>query len=116
MTPVDPKSSALAAIENQMRRMLNGETEPYASGLKIWETAMSSHTDSPDLMHPLWLIWGSLTDWVENRPEEQALAEAAMLRASREWLAIEASDESSKASYLDRWVYQEMGYERQINP
>jgi hypothetical protein len=115
MTPVDPISSALAAIENEMRRMLNGETEPYASGLKIWGAAMSV-TDSPDLMHPLWLIWGALTDWVENRPGEQVAAEAAMLRASREWLAIAASDEKSKSSYLDRWVYQEMGYENKIYP
>jgi hypothetical protein len=115
MTPVDPISTALADIENEMRRMVAGETEPYASGLKILGTAMSV-TDSPDLMHPLWLIWGSLTDWVENRPEEQDAAEAAMLRASREWLAIAASDERSKVSYLDRWVYQEMGYAKKINP
>jgi hypothetical protein len=102
----------LEAIEHEMRRMLSGQADPYSAGLIIWEIALAQSSCSPETLHPLWLIWGALTDWVENRPQERANAEAELLRASREWLAIDTSDPAAKRAYLDRWVYEELGYER----
>ena len=92
--------------------MLDGQTEPYAAGWNIWGIAMANVGRSPDTLHPLWLIWGALTDWVENRPEEKSKAETEMLRASREWLSLNRSDQKARTAYFDRWVYEEMGYKR----
>jgi hypothetical protein len=105
-------SNALKEIENEMRRMLNGECAPYDAAWAIWRKAFSLATESPEIMHPFWLIWGSLTDWVETRPAETPRAESEMLRASREWLALEHEDAKCRKAYLDRWVFDEMGYER----
>ncbi len=63
-------------------------------------------------MHPLWLIWGALTDWVELRPEGSAQAEATMVRAAEEWLSLPSTESDARTAYLDRWVYDELGYER----
>lgn len=105
------ESEALRKIEDQMRRMIDGDAAPYDAGSIIWGTAMSVAT-SPELMHPLWLIWGALTDWVELRPEESAQAEATMVRAAREWLAIPSAESHARTAYLQRWVYDEMEYQR----
>ena len=61
--------------------------------------------------YALWLLWGSLTDWVENKPDETALAEAKMRRAAAEWLEV-ADDGLRWRRFFDRWLYDEMGYER----
>jgi len=63
-------------------------------------------------MYPLWLIWGALTDWVENRPEERPEAEREMVRAAQEWFALSGESREKRKQYLDRWVFEEMGYER----
>jgi hypothetical protein len=103
---------ALAEIEADMRRMLVPDSARFDLAWNIWSKSMSLASESPDLMHPLWLIWGALTDWVELRPEESTQAEATMVRASTEWLAIPKADSHGRTAYLDRWVYDEMGYER----
>jgi hypothetical protein len=105
------ETGALRRIEDQMRQMIDGEVTPNDAGWAIWGTAMSVVT-SPELMHPLWLIWGALTDWVELRPEESAQAEETMVRAAKEWLSIPSTQLDARKAYLDRWVYEEMGYER----
>lgn len=73
---------------------------------------MRGISSNSETMHPFWLIWGALTDWVEIRPSDESEAEEAMLRASREWLNLNPSDEAGRNAYLDRWVYDELGYER----
>ena len=62
-------------------------------------------------MWPLWLIWGALTDWVEQRPAETEQAESAMARAAQEWLSLPENADGQRA-YFDRWLYDELGYER----
>lgn len=111
MSGNEAESDALREIEEQMRRMIDGKCPPYDAAWIIWSKAASVVT-SPELMHPLWLIWGALTDWVENRPHEMPRAESEMLRAAREWLALKPEDAMSRKAYLDRWVYDEMGYGR----
>lgn len=105
-------ATALALIERWMRKMLQGQLEPYDWGSKIWGMAMGKASESPDVMWPLWLIWGALTDWVEVRPAEKSAAEQEMLRAAREWFALPEGDHAARESYLERWVYDETGYER----
>lgn len=105
-------AAGLCDIAKEMRRMLDGECPPYDAAWNIWGTAFSLAGKSPDVMHPLWLIWGSLTDWVENRPAETQAAETAMLRAAKEWLALDHDHFIEVKAYLDRWVFDEMGYER----
>lgn len=108
-------ADALLEIETEMRRMLDGQLPPYHAARNIWGKAMSLASTSPDLMHPMWLIWGSLTDWVENRPEEIPQAESKMRQAAKEWLELNHGDATADNSYLDRWVYDEMGYARDAN-
>lgn len=105
-------ATAFALIERWMRKMLQGQLEPYDWGSKVWGMAMGKASESPDVMWPLWLIWGALTDWVEVRPAEKSAAEQEMLRAAREWLALPEGDHAARESYLEGWVYDEMGYER----
>ena len=112
MTEEDEIQTALTAIEQQMRRMIEGGIQPYDSGRKIWGIAMAHASKSNEIIWPLWLIWGALTDWAETKPDEQMQAEQEMLRAAREWLSLKPNDTKAKTAYLDRWVYDEMKYER----
>ena len=108
-------AKGLLDIENEMRRMLDGRSPPYDAAWIIWGRAMSLVSVSPNMMHPLWLIWGSLTDWVENRPDETPQAESKMREAAKEWLELNHDDATKEKAYLDRWVYDEMGYARDAN-
>jgi hypothetical protein len=103
---------AIAAIEYEMKRMLGGREEPYSAGRKIWEIAFTHASISPDVVWPLWLIWGALTDWVEVGPEEEEKAKKEMLRASGEWLALNRLDANLRRAHLDRWVRDELSIER----
>lgn len=91
--------------------------EPYPIAREIHGEAMRGGTSkegmSPanDQRHAMWLLWGSLTDWVENKPEETTEVEETMRRAPREWLEV-VDDEARWRPYFDRWLYDEMGYER----
>lgn len=114
MSGSEEVTEGLLQIESEMRRMLDGSLPPYDAAWNIWGKAMSMVSASPNVMHPLWLIWGSLTDWIENCPEETPQAESKMRQAAKEWLELNHNDEEEKA-YLDRWVYDEMGYARDAN-
>ncbi|QEG40196.1 hypothetical protein [Roseimaritima ulvae] len=112
----DPEvAKGLLDIENEMRRMLDGQSQPYDAAWKIWGKAMSLTSPSSNVMHAFWLIWGSLTDWVENRPDETLQAETKMRQAAKEWLELNRDDANEEKAYLDRWVYDEMGYARDTN-
>ena len=113
MTEAFDIAKARHSIQQCMRTLASNADSPYETGLAIWRTAMDHTPSLPDEMHPLWLIWGALTDWVETRPQEREQAEEAMRRAAREWLSLDLNDATAKAAYLDRWVYEELGYERE---
>ena len=105
-------ATVLALIERWMNKMLQRDVEPYEAGLKIWALAGRKTPQSPETLEPLWLIWGALTDWVELRPAEKPAAEREMLRAANEWIALLDGYLVAQDRYLDRWVYNELGYER----
>ena len=94
-----------------MRLIVSRERPPYRAGSRIWSTAMRNADASHEVMWPMWLLWGALTDWIEVKPEETAQAEAAMRRAAQEWLATPDEVEAQRA-YFERWLYEEMGIER----
>ena len=60
------------------------------------------------IYHPLWLLWGVLTDWVEVKPEETDEAEATMREAAQAFLPI-AEDDDALRLYFDQWLYEERG-------
>jgi hypothetical protein len=104
-------ASARRCIEGDMRLIVSGGESRYDAGWRIWATAMEHASASKELMWPLWLLWGALTDWVEVRPAEADRAESAMQRAAQEWLSLPDNAEAQRA-YFDRWLYDEIGYER----
>jgi hypothetical protein len=112
--------TALRIIRRHSEDIASGAADPYPIGTEIWATAMgAAGTDGTqaeiDCCKALWLIWGALTDWVETRPDEKLAAEAAMRRAATEWVDV-ADDAALWRAYLDRWVYDEMGYSRDADP
>lgn len=64
------------------------------------------------IFHPLWLLWGGLTDWPEIRPDEASEAAAAMRRAASEFFALDVGDDPAVRAYFDRWLYEELHYGR----
>jgi Protein of unknown function (DUF2510) len=122
---------AASTGEDQLARLrelagaLIDSDSPYDIGREIHFGAMGAISDDGevdgrarlvnDSVQALWLVWGSLTDWVENKPHETAQAETEMRRAAREWLAL-PDDEPNVRAYFDRWVYDEMEYARRGQP
>jgi hypothetical protein len=85
--------------------------DPYQVGLDIH--GVSAHASME--VEPagfMWLIWGALTDWIELKPDESEQAAAEMVRAAREWLALDLADREAVGGYLDYWVHDVCGYAR----
>jgi hypothetical protein len=104
----------LIQMEGAMRQMLDGIKKPYDAGWEIWRIAGAAATSSHDLMWPMWLIWGALTDRFELRTHDSQVVEDLMIRAATEWLSLDSSDSAAASTYLDRWVYDELGYEKKV--
>ena len=105
-----PSRDALAALRQRARDIVAGRAKPYTAGRAMRSEALAAD-DETGQCHALWLLWGALTDWVENKPAEIDEAEAAMRRAATEWLEV-ADDELRWRPYFDRWLYDECGYTR----
>lgn len=108
-----PASDALDRIRAWSEDLVSGRVTPYDAGSEMWGLAMGSVGPGTDgeHCHALWLVWGALTDWVEVKPDEEVAAQAAMRRAAAEWLDAR-EDETAWRAYFDRWLYEELGYER----
>lgn len=105
---------SLVRIRARVQELVGGFADPYEAGRDIWATAMAaSGGDSLDGEHcwALWLLWGALTDWVEQKPGEKLKAEETMRRAAKEWLEL-PDGEPAWRRYFDHWLYSEMGLER----
>lgn len=94
-----------------MKRIVDGDGDPCEAAERIWSEAMGTAVQSHDIMWPLWLLWGALTDRVDENPDEASVAREAMRRAAEEWLAL-PPESSARTAYFDRWLYEEMGYDR----
>lgn len=104
-------AAARRRIETLMRLIVARRGPAYRAGWRIWGTAMKHAPQSTELMWPMWLLWGALTDWVEVKPGETEQAESAMRRAAGEWLTLPDNVEAQR-TYFHRWLYDEIGYER----
>ena len=108
---VDSVSAAIDRIQIDMEQIASGREDPYKAGWRIWGEAFALAAESGELLWPMWLQWGALTDWVELKPSEAEQANDAMRRAAREWLIV-ADDPSRHRSYFERWLYEELGCPR----
>ncbi|WP_432042737.1 hypothetical protein [Streptomyces cadmiisoli] len=102
-----------AAVRACAEVILRNDASPYEPALEIMGLAGGGHPvdDGDEADTGLVSIFGELTDWAELRPEETDLAEAHMVSAAREWLAVEG-DQEAEARYFDRWLCDILGFER----
>jgi hypothetical protein len=84
------------------------EDYTYDRASEVWSQSFRAVGGEDWIYHPLWLLWGALTDWVEVTPEETDEAEATMREAARAFLPI-ADDDAALRLYFDRWLYEERG-------
>lgn len=113
----------LIATERQARRVLSAEGvwSTYDAGIAFQSLAMEamSVTDQdgfiPALPTALYQVLGALTDEIDapgrGSSGQDAEAVQRMRRAASEWINALPS-EDSRMTYLDRWVYEECGYDR----
>jgi hypothetical protein len=113
----------LEASAAQARRVLDVEEgwPTYDVGLEFQGLAMSAMSETPegeylpDIPTALNLIWGALTDEMDapgrGSQEQDAAAVRHMKQAAVEWLAV-VDSQFDRATYLDRWVHDECGYQR----
>jgi hypothetical protein len=97
-------------IRCELRSIVDGSADPYDAGRRVWSAAFE-RAEHHEEFWALWLLWGALTDWIESKPSEVTQAHESMRRASREWLEL-GDDQPTRRKYFDRWLYDEMGYER----
>lgn len=104
-------------VNDLIRLLLIRSDRAYDLGLELTSLASRGMLDkSVDaLAEPLFLVWASLTETFDEargrEPDAEAPAPLMMIRAAKEWIAI-SRDETERERYLDRWMYEECGYER----
>jgi hypothetical protein len=99
-----------SAYLDLLRRLKNGDGDAYDLGRKLLGLSMQ-RSEGDWIYYPSWLLWGGLTDWVENKPEEKEQAAAAMVEAACEFLEVNGSA-TREREYFDRWLYERIGYQR----
>ena len=60
----------------------------------------------------MYRICGELTDWVDFQEPNEPIARAEMVRAAREWLALDTAGDAAVNRYLDYWWYDVCGSDR----
>jgi hypothetical protein len=104
----------LAGVDHRAQRLLGCPGGEYEVGIELMGYVML-HLETDETAGGLYLIWGSLTDWIDGpRAEEPGARDAAlasMRRCASEWLEVERTRVGLRI-WLDRWVYDECGYER----
>ncbi|MFF3929258.1 hypothetical protein [Streptomyces hirsutus] len=106
-----------AAVSARATAMLDSNASPYDLALEILGLVSGGLPvdDGDEGLYSLALIWGELTDRIELRPAATDQVERCMVTAVREWLTAEG-DREAEARYLDRWLYDVLGYERPASP
>jgi hypothetical protein len=117
---VDTDYDFLAAVTGRAAALLDSES-PYSVGIELLSLGGLSvgNPALDEIAVPLMLIWGSLTDALDgpgaDDPAMVAWGLDGMRRAASEWLALDKDDPEALCHYLDRWVYEECGYQRTTN-
>ena len=95
-------------IKRLIAAVAGSQVNTYDRASEVWTYSMGATTGSDWIYHPLWLLWGVLTDWVEVKPEETDEAEATMREAAQAFLPI-AADDDALEHYFDQWLYEKRG-------
>lgn len=103
-------SAYLDLTRRHAEQLLHTE-DPYDIALQFMGDSLDVFTIG-EFAGSMYNLWGALTDWVELKPDEQDRAEAEMVRAAREWLALNPRDSNAVGRYFDYWLHDVCGYER----
>jgi hypothetical protein len=107
-SPDDTASSAYLEHTRDLAGQLLRANDPYEVGLRLWSYSMGV-TDPGEYAGGICALWGALTDWVELKPHEEALAKEHMVKAAREWLALDPHDSVAIRRYFAHWLDDVMG-------
>lgn len=105
----------VSAYLEQVRHLANQlvhADDPYDTGLQLMGATLDVFT-TYEHAGSVYLLWGALTDWVELRPHEEALAMRHMVTAAREWLQLDPHDGEAVRRYFQHWLYEVLGYDRE---
>lgn len=58
----DTVKEALLRINADLRDIAAGDGSAYDAGSRVWGEAFRNADKSLDILWPLWLMWGALTD------------------------------------------------------
>jgi hypothetical protein len=105
--------TAYALIARTMRAMLVGRLAPGTGGARIWRAAGRALDQAPRNLSDSWTLWGALT---EPTLVDSEIAPSLMLRAAAGWLALPDDDWEAREAYLDRWLFEELGYGATVSP
>lgn len=110
----------LAATEQQAERVLEAHDDwaTYRAGTALGDLASQEMASTggehlADGPVAVYLIWSALTDAMHapGTPDDVTPAVRRMRQAAAEWLEAARTPETV-AAYLDRWKYEECGYDR----
>jgi hypothetical protein len=103
-----------AELDGLIEAVVTAE-DPYDATTEVTACATANgFLDMSAVESALYLIWVALEDRYELLPEaEDARTFALMRRAAEEWGPAK-DDPTSRAAYLDRWQYEELGYKRRV--
>jgi hypothetical protein len=105
----DAWSAYLEHTRDLAERLLRTD-DPYHVGLEFMGNTLDVFTIG-EYAGSMYTLWGDLTDWVELKPTEEDLAKAEMVRAAREWLALNPRDSDAVRRYFDQWLYDVFGHD-----
>ncbi len=94
-------------------RLVRGEGDRIELGYEISSLAFGAVGGDDWIAHPIWLLWGALTDlWDRDEPSDgrRAEVEADMIDAANGFLDAHHDDDALRR-YFDDWLYERMGYE-----
>ncbi|MEU6428251.1 hypothetical protein ABZ860_20350 [Microbispora sp. NPDC046973] len=87
--------------------------DPYDVGLQLMgDTIEVIITGEYEYAVSMYNLWGDLTDRMELKPAEGDLAKAEMVRAAREWLALDCRDSDAVKRYFDHWLHDILHHDR----
>lgn len=93
---------------NTFAERILGANDPYDVALELMG-ALIDFVAGHNVASRMYLIWGELTDWVDFQEPNEPMARAEMVRAAREWLALDTANNAAVNSYLDYWWYDVCG-------
>jgi hypothetical protein len=100
----------LKAVGRDLAAIAAGKVDPYDAGMRLLG-ASTARVGEAWFSHPLWLLWGGLTDIVDGPADDRVRGDALMVAAASEWLDTPNSDDARR-DYFDRWLYDVLGYQR----